>query len=188
TAERECIQHADRHVVIPFSGQSVWVSPRVSDPYYSGMLKAELKWKICCGCGAPQAPDTSDDPCGSTLEADSRLETNRQQREEQLKELDRAGAAFNESLKEAKAHYDDYAKTIKACLIQSLATKVLISLLAPELEGAGVSHDVIEAAELAEQNGLYPPMGMQLIAKIIEKIINAEDQQTPLAPESVQTG
>jgi len=186
-AQRECIMHADRHVVIPFSGQSTWTSPSASDPYYSGILKGKLRWEICCGCGTPPTPpEPSNDPCPSTLEADSNLETNRIMRQKKLKALDKAGKAYNEQLQEAGAHYDDYVKTIKACLIQSLVSKALISLLAPETEVAGVSQDVLEAMEFAEQNGLFPPMGLQQIADIVEKTVNGEDPTTVLAPEQLQ--
>jgi hypothetical protein len=186
-SQRECVTYADRHVVIPFLGQSVWKSPRASDPYYSGMLRAEIRWEICCGCGAPPAPpEPSSDKCPSTLEADSRLQTNRKEREKRLSERDKAGAAYLEKLAEANAHYPDYVKTVTACLIQSLATKAIISLLAPEIEGAEVPHEVEAALELAEKRGLFPPMGMQLIAKIIEKMVNGEDPTTALGREGKQ--
>ena len=198
-SQLECIVHADRHAIIPFSGHSSWTSPKASDPYYSGLVSSKIRWEICCGCGEPSAPpEPAADPCPSTLEADSRLETNRKKRAEKLVEVEKAGAAYDEELKEARAHYPDYAKTIEACLIQTLVTKAMISLLAPELapevaegaEGAEVTHEmeraVEEAIEFMEKRGLFPPMGMQMIAKIVEKIVNGEDPTTALKKEGSQ--
>ena len=127
------------------------------------------------------------------MEADSRLETNRKQRKIKLEELNAPGKAYANALEEARAHYSDYQKTIKACLFQDVATLALIALLAPELEVAGVAGmdpAVVEQAnaaiELAEQQGLFPPMGLQQIAKIVDKIIKGEDPTTAIAPEGVQ--
>ena len=146
-----------------------------------------MTWEVCCGCGAPSAPpEPPREPCPSTLEADSRLKTNRAERDAKVRERDTAGRSTRRRSKEARAHYDDYKKTIKACLVQSLATKAIISLLAPEAEGAEVSHEVAEAIEYAEANGLLPPMGMQQVAKIVEKILAGEDPTSALGPEGWQ--
>ncbi len=188
----ECITHADRYAVIPFAGESRWTSPKASDPYYSGFVSSTVHWKICCGCAEDAAPpEPAADRCPTTLEADSRLETNRKKRKEILAELEKVSATYEEQFKEAEAHYADYAKTVKACLVQTLATKAMIALLAPELapelEGsAAIPHEVEAAIEWAEENGLFPPMGMQLIAKIIEKILNGEDPTTALKKEGSQ--
>lgn len=187
--KRDCIVHADRYAVIPFVGEATWTSPKASEPGYSGFLSSKIHWEICCGCGAQSAPpEPTADPCPSTLEADRRLETNRKKREEKLNELDKVGAAYMEQLTEARAHYPDYEQTIKACLIQTLATKAIISLLAPEADVAGLPHphDVEAAIELMEARGWFPPMGLQLVAKIVEKIVNGEDPTTALQKEGSQ--
>ena len=180
--DRDCMQHAERYAVIPFTGHSVWTDPRPQ----SDFPRVETTWEVCCGCGAPPTPPEPGDGCPSTLEADSRLETNREQRKEKLAELKKAGAAYEEKYKESKKHYDDYVKTIQACVVQSVATRIMIALLVPEEEGVEVSHEVEQAVEWAEGNGLYPPMGMQLIAKIVEKIVNGEDPAAALGPENLQ--
>lgn len=178
-----CIREADRYAVIPFTGHTVFTDPRRG----ADIPRVEMTWKVCCGCGAPSAaPEPSREPCPSTLEADSRLKTNRAEHDAKARERDTAGRAYREKMREARAHYDDYRKTIKACLLQSLVTKAIISLLAPEAEGAEVSHEVMEAVESAEANGLLPPMGMQQVAKIVEKILAGEDPTTALGPEGWQ--
>ena len=142
--------------------------------------------EICGSCGTlPTPPDPSDE-CPSTLEADSRLETNRKRREEKLAELRKAGAAYDKKYEESRKHYDDYVQTVQACLLQGLATRAIIMLLAPEIEGEEVPHEIEKAFEWSEERGKLPPMGLQLIAKIVEKIVNGEDPTTALASESRQ--
>jgi len=185
--QRDCMLHADRHAVIPFEGEEHWQSPKASDPRYSGVLSAKVHWEICCGCGdAPAPPQTSNDPCPSTTEADNRLKTNRIKRQLALLELDEHGAAYEEALKEANAHYPDYMKTVEGCLVQDAATDALIAMLAPELVTEETPEAVAHAIEWAEQKGLMPPMGMQLIAKIIDKIIGGEDPTTAIDREGKQ--
>jgi hypothetical protein len=178
-----CIREADRYAVIPFAGHTVFTDPRRG----ADVPRVEMTWKVCCGCGAPSAPpERSTEPCPSTLEADSRLKTNRAERDAKARERDAAGREYREKMREARAHYGDYKATLKACLVQSLVTKAIISLLAPEAEGAEVSHEVAEAIESAEASGLLPPMGMQQVAEIVEKIIAGEDPTTALGPEGWQ--
>lgn len=197
-ARVQCMTHADRHAVLSFSGDVHWQSPRAADRYYQGLTSTHMRWKICCGCGAPPAPpEPAKDPCTNNT-ADDFLKRNRDERAAKLAALRAAGAAYNEELANAQAHYDDYAKTVKACLVQSLVTKSLIALLAPEAEGAegaeaaiqaaqaANAEDVVEALEWAEQQGLFPPTGLQLLAKIIEKMVNGEDPATALAAEGAQ--
>lgn len=46
----DCMQHAERYAVIPFSGHSVWIDPR---PLAQATFpRVEMKWDVCCGCGA----------------------------------------------------------------------------------------------------------------------------------------
>jgi hypothetical protein len=186
-AAKECYTHPEQHAIIPFSGESTWKSPRSSDPRNQGMLSAKIRWEICCGCGGPSSPpDLSSDPCRSTAEADNRLKTNRIKRQLALLELDQHGAAYEEALKEANAHYPDYMKTVEGCLVQDAATDALIAMLAPELVTEETPEAVAHAIEWAEQKGLMPPMGMQLIAKIIDKIVSGEDPTTAIDREGKQ--
>jgi hypothetical protein len=46
----DCMQHAERYAVIPFSGHSVWIDPRPMST--ADFPRVEMKWEICCGCGA----------------------------------------------------------------------------------------------------------------------------------------
>jgi hypothetical protein len=103
-----------------------------------------------------------------------------------LLELDQHGAAYEEALKEANAHYPDYMKTVEGCLVQDAATDALIAMLAPELVTEETPEAVAHAIEWAEQKGLMPPMGMQLIAKIIDKIVSGEDPTTAIDREGKQ--
>jgi hypothetical protein len=47
-AKRECAINADRHAVLPFSGDYSWTSPE--PPEHSGLLSYKVHWDICCGC------------------------------------------------------------------------------------------------------------------------------------------
>lgn len=47
-AQRECAINADRHAVLPFSGDYSWTSPE--PPEHSGLLSYKVHWEICCGC------------------------------------------------------------------------------------------------------------------------------------------
>jgi hypothetical protein len=161
----------------------------------SGSIHLKVCWDICkkgsgacgAGCGAP--PPTSTPPvekCPSTLKADSDLETNRIKKSAKIKEMAEHAVAAGEHKKEAMAHYDDFRKVVIACGIQSLATNALIALLAPEVEGAGATKDVIEALEFCEKHGLLTPSSFQLLAKIAEKLAKGEDPTTALLPEELQ--
>jgi len=189
-AKRECILHAERHAVIPFAGESTWKSPEASadwGPHYHFFDGAKIHWEICCGCGdAAAPPEASSDPCPSTLDADSNLMTNRIKEEEAFKQFVKRGEAYEKALDEANAHYADYKTTVKACLIQDLATDAIIALLAPELVTEDTPHDVAAAIEMAERNGLLPPMGLQQIAKIVDKIVSGEDPTTAIDREGKQ--
>lgn len=67
---------------------------------------------------------------------DSDLETNRI-KERKFEERKDHSIAAGRHKREAQAHYDDFRKTVKAFFIQSLASTLLIGLLAPEAEGDG---------------------------------------------------
>ena len=51
----DCMQHAERYAVIPFSGHSVWIDPRPMST--ADFPRVEMKWEICCGCGASEELD-----------------------------------------------------------------------------------------------------------------------------------
>ncbi len=186
-SHQECIVHGDRHAIIPFSGESSWTSPRASNPYYEGLLGTRTQWKICCGCGeGPAPPEPSSDPCPQTTKADSDIQMNRQQQQLNSSQLGQRSQQYEEELKEARSHYEDFRKLAAACLIQDLATSAMIVALAPEAEEAEISKEAAEAWEWAEQNQMVPPNGLPLIAEIAKKLVNGEDPTIALTAEEYQ--
>ncbi len=156
----------------------------------TGQKVLSVSWAICRqGIQCSEPPDEgppAKDPCPSTANADGLAQTNRDQRDQKLQELSAAAKRYLEALHEAQSHYDDFQRTVKACLIQSFVTKVLIAMLAPEAEAAEEAEAGEQVWQWLEENGLLPPNGLQLIAKEAEKLTSGEDPGVVFTPEVVQ--
>ncbi len=174
----DCMRHPDLYAVLPWEGEADGYPTGPMDP----TISMHARWKICCGCGAgPFAPPglgPSTDRCGSTADADGFAERNRDERSQKLAAAREHAKAWQEHLKEARAHYDDFATTVKACLVQGAVKMALIAFLAPEAN--------VEAWEWIEEFGALSPTGYQLLAKIADKLVEGEDPTTALSPEEVQ--
>lgn len=176
----DCIVHADRHAVIPFEGEK---------SYQDATMKTRLKWKVCCGCGAPATPpEPSNDPCPDAAGSAAVAQRNRQERKAKAEQLKDLSEEYGKKIKEARSHLDEFLTTTKACAVQTAITKLLIGALGlfnplgeAEIaaEGAEVAEDIAEAAqELAE--GLGDPG--KTVFEVIEKMLNNEDPSLVAVP------
>jgi hypothetical protein len=132
------------------------------------------------------APADPQDNCPTTAAADGLAQQNRDARARKLAEQRRLAKPYLAALEEARAHFNDYARTVDDCLLEGLATKAIIAMLAPEAEAEVAADEAGEAWTWAEQNGLLPPKGLELIAGVGAKLAKGEDPVPALTPEQLR--
>lgn len=142
------------------------------------------------GKGAP--PDFPKKSCPDTAEADAQLAKGNSQWDAYAKDLKVLWANYEEEMKKAESHLQQFQTTMRACNIQSGLTNVLIGtlgLFAPGVEAVAVAEEGTEAYEATKQavEMLGPQVGdpAAALANAIQSLMNNEDPTAKLVPSEM---
>jgi hypothetical protein len=190
---RQCVVNPGKFAVIPFEGTQDLHSPKENARAYSAIVANKISWRICCGCGqAPPPPDFPKKSCPDTAEADAQLAKGNSQWDAYAKDLKVLWANYEEEMKKAESHLQQFQTTMRACNIQSGLTNVLIGtlgLFAPGVEAVAVAEEGTEAYEATKQavEMLGPQVGdpAAALANVIQSLMNNEDPTAKLVPSEM---
>ena len=154
----------------------------------------EVEWSICregVQCSDTGGPAGAGDDCPQTIEADSRVETNRAKYEAFAKDIAERWGKYQKQMEEAKAHLHDFEVTMRVCNVQNWIGTVLLALLAPEGEAAealeqALAKDPLAALTPEEEEALVKG-GLKQVADMVDKFIKGENPFTTMLPEDIQT-
>ncbi len=129
--QRDCMVHAERHAVIPFEGESTWTSPEASDnwgPHYHNLDSAKIRWKICCGCGAPTTPPEPETDCKDPSQYQAQVDRLANISRCDSEDLKKKKAEFQHYWSQAQMFRSDFDLVVRSCVEFNLA-KTLLSYL-----------------------------------------------------------
>jgi len=189
TQRQQCAVNPDKFAAIPYEGNQ---ELRYADPPSWGdyVIHSKISWKICDGCGqVPPPPDMHRDPCPQDM-ADFNLQRNRKQRDDKVANLATQWKKYEEEMKEAQSHLQQFQTTMRACNIQNKMTELLagtLGLFSPAGEAVIIADAPAEAEEIkeaVEMLGLLPQMGdpANTIFTVTSSLMNNEDPTAKMIP------
>ena len=189
TQRQQCVTTPGKFAVIPFEGNR---EQQYADPPSWGdyVIHSKISWKICDGCGqVPPPPDMHRDPCPQDM-ADFNLQQNRKQRDDKAANLEAQLKKYQEEMKKAESHLQQFHTTMQLCAVTSATVTVLegsLGLFSPAGEAAIISDSPAEAEEIkeaVEMLGLLPQLGdpATTIFTVTSSLVNNEDPTAKLIP------
>ena len=189
--DSNCMQHSELYAVIPFTGHSVWTDPRPN----AGVLRVEMTWEICCGCGtgpregtspvptpAPTVtptPTVTPDPCGSTANQDSLWQHCLEEEKEIEKDIAKLTKDRDKEVEEARSHFDDFKLAANLCKLWDKTKELLEAIIGGPEFLAGLNPE--QAAEFKEFQET-----VKLLTEMAEKAADGKNPVEAMRPEEVK--
>ena len=156
--------------------------------------RSAVSW-VLIGSGSPSQPVSSPSPgpadkCPKTDEADNLLRTNRAQYATFRDEIAKRWEEHENQMGNARENAYDFQVTVRVCNNQEWIGKVLIALVAPDVEAEEALSQAndeggAEVSSAQEQEALLRG-GIPTVAAFVAKLANGEKPWATLAPAQVQ--
>lgn len=187
--KQDCIIHADRHALLPFTGEASWNSPKASQLNYFGILNYKINWQVGCGCengpcgerssGPTPIPTATPDPCGSTAQQDALWQQCINQENAIAGELSKLIQTQQEETKEANSHFNDFKSVADTCKGWDKLKQALELLIGGEAFSADLAPEALaEFKEFQET--------ITLLTEMAGKAADGENPWTAMAPEEAK--
>jgi hypothetical protein len=187
--KQDCIIHADRHALLPFTGEATWNASKASQLNYFGILSYKINWQVGCGCengpcgerasGPMPIPTTTPDPCGSTAPQDALWQQCINQENAIAAELSKLIQTQQEEAKEANSHFNDFKQVADLCKGWDKLKETLELLIGGEAFSADLAPEALaEFKEFQET--------ITLLTEMAGKAADGENPWTAMAPEEAK--